>query len=67
MENRLTKLFDFQKFEGNSDLQSVIDSVHSRYSGSSVRELSMDEMSWVNAAGQPDMNLVKKDTEKKQP
>ena len=67
MENRLKKLFDFQKFEGNSDLQSVIDSVHSRYSGNSVRELSMDEMSWVNAAGQPEMNLVKKDTEKKQP
>jgi len=66
MENRLKKLFDFQKFEGNSDLQSVIDSVHSRYS-SSARELSLDEMSWVNAAGQPEMNLVKKDTEKKQP
>ena len=66
MENRLKKLFDFQKFEGNSDLQSVIDSVHSHYS-SSARELSLDEMSWVNAAGQPEMNLVKKDTEKKQP
>ena len=66
MESKLKKLFDFQKFEGNSDLQSVIDSVHSRYS-SSARELSLDEMSWVNAAGQPEMNLVKKDTEKKQP
>ena len=66
MENRLKKLFDFQKFEGNSDLQSVIDSVHSRYS-SSARELSLDEMSWVNAAGQPEMNLVKKDTENMQP
>ena len=43
MENRLKKLFDFQKFEGNSDLQSVIDSVHSRYS-SSARELSLDDI-----------------------
>ncbi len=62
MERKLKKLFDFQKFEGNADLRSVIDSVHARYS---VRELSMDEMSWVNAAGEPDLDLRKKDTEKK--
>ena len=68
MDNRLKKLFDFQKYEGNADLQSVIDSVHSRYSGqNNVRELSLDEMSWVNAAGQPDLNHAKKDGEKKQP
>lgn len=67
MESKLKKLFDFQKFEGNADLQSVIDSVHSRYSSGSVRELSMDEMSWVNAAGQSDVNLAKKDMEKKRP
>ena len=48
MENKLKALFDYQKFEGNAELQSVIDSVHSRYA---VRELSMDEMEWVNAAG----------------
>jgi len=48
MERTLKTLFDFQKFEGNSALQSVIDSVHSRYA---VQELSMDEMEWVNAAG----------------
>ena len=48
MENRLKKLFDFQKFEGNASLQSVIDDVHSLYA---VRELDMDDMQWVNAAG----------------
>ncbi len=48
MERKLKALFDFQKFEGNSALQSVIDSVHSRYT---VRELSLDDMEWVNAAG----------------
>ncbi len=52
MEKKLKNLFDFQKFEGNSDLQSVIDSVHSRYA---VRELSMEEMEWVSAAGIPEI------------
>ena len=48
MENKLKKLFDFQKFDGNASLQSVIDDVHSRYA---MRELDMDDMEWVNAAG----------------
>ena len=50
MERKLKALFDFQKFEGNPALQSVIDSVHSRYA---IRELSMDDMEWVSAAGTP--------------
>ena len=53
MERTLKSLFDFQKFEGNSDLQKVIDSTHSRYA---VRELSLDEMEWVAAAGIPEIN-----------
>ena len=48
MENRLRKLFDFQRFEGNASLQSVIDDVHSRYA---TRELDMGDMERVNAAG----------------
>ena len=51
MEGKLKALFDYQKFEGNSTLQSVIDSVHSRYA---VKELSLDEMEWVAAAGIPE-------------
>ena len=58
MEKKLKNLFDFQKFEGNSDLQSVIDSVHSRYA---VRELSMEEMEWVSAAGIPEIKNKKDD------
>ena len=53
MERALKTLFDFQKFEGNSDLQQVINSVHSRYA---VKELSLDEMEWVSAAGTPGQN-----------
>ena len=48
MENKLKKLFDFQRFEGNASLQSVIDDVHARYA---MKELNMDDMEWVNAAG----------------
>ena len=57
MEKTLKALFDFQKYEGNADLQQVINSVHSRYSVSGNRsgrqELSLDDMDWVNAAGTP--------------
>lgn len=50
MEGKLKALFDYQKFEGNTALQQVINSVHSRFA---VQELSMDEMEWVSAAGVP--------------
>ena len=66
MESKLKQLFDFQKFEDNADLRQVIDSVHARYSGS-VQKLSLDELEWVNAAGDPATGLQKNDTEKKQP
>ena len=46
MERKLKRLFDYQKFEGNADLQQVIDSVHARYA---ARELNFDEMEFVVA------------------
>jgi len=48
MERKLSRLFDFQKFEGNASLQQVIDDVHSRYA---IKELDLDDMEWVSAAG----------------
>lgn len=48
MERTLKQLFDFQKFEDNASLRRVIDSVHSR---NEVRELDLEDMNWVNAAG----------------
>ena len=50
MEKKLFRLFDYQKFEENPDLQKVIDSTHARCQATS---LSLDDMEWVNAAGQP--------------
>ena len=61
MEKKLRSLFDYQKFEGNKDLQRVVDSVHGRYA---MRELNIDEMSVVFAAGTPDLP-PKKDEERK--
>ncbi len=52
LERTLRQLFDFQKFEGNRELQQVIDSVHARHA---VRELSLDEMEFVAAAGVPEI------------
>jgi len=37
MEKKLTQLFGYQRFEGNRDLQQVIDSVHAKYA---ARELA---------------------------
>lgn len=61
MEKTLKRLFDFQKFEGNSELQQVIDSVHARYS---ARELDLSEMEYIAAAGVP--MPEKTDRQKKQ-
>ena len=59
MSNVLKQLFDYQRFEGNQDLQKVIDSVHAKYA---VRKLSMDDLEYVAAAGTP----VNQDPQKKQ-
>ena len=55
MERVLTQLFDFQLFDQNAELQRVIDEVHDRYA---VRELSLDEMELLAAAGTPDQALL---------
>ena len=62
MENKLKQLFGYQRFEGNRDLQQVIDSVHAKYA---MRELAMDELEMVNAAGIPDLPDRQKDGDKK--
>ena len=63
MEKKLKALFDYQKFAGNADLKEVIDSVHSKYQS---RELNLDEMEWVAAAGTPTIDQ-KKDPLSSQP
>ena len=49
MENKLSRLFDYQKFSGNDALADIINDVESRYP--SAKELSDDDLFFVNAAG----------------
>ena len=48
MEKKLFRLFDYQKFEENTNLQQMIDETHARCR---ARSLSLEDMEWVNAAG----------------
>ncbi len=50
MEKKLFRLFDFQKFEDNRNLRQIVDEVHNQ---SQARALSLEEMEFVNAAGEP--------------
>ena len=69
MEKKLKTLFDLQKFSGSAQLQRVIDQVHARYgitdAEDGVRELELDELEWVAAAGAQtsDKRLEKKENE----
>ena len=54
MEKKLKSLFEFQKFERNADLESLIKESENRY----ARELSDDDLFLVAAAGEPDLSLI---------
>ena len=49
MEQKLEKLFDYQRFEKNERLEKQIREAENRY----CKELSDDDLSFVNAAGEP--------------
>jgi hypothetical protein len=57
MSKNLKHLFDFQKFEGNSRLASMIAETESRYGVGMTRnmELSDDDLELVSAAGNTDL------------
>ncbi len=63
MENKLSRLFDYQKYAPNDKLSSIIRDVESRYS-LDVQELSDDELGMLNAAGNTDVMRVKKEERK---
>ncbi len=62
MEEMLGSLFALQRFTENRELQDVIDSVHARYAR---RELSMDDLDYVSAAGVQHPVINKYGTESK--
>lgn len=53
MEEKISRLFDYQKFAPNARLDSIIKDVESRYELDKF-ELSDDELGMVNAAGSVD-------------
>ena len=56
-ESKLSKLFDYQRFEGNKRLQTLINAAETRFSNA----LSDDDLEWVNAAGEEIEHKDKKD------
>ena len=62
MENKLARLFDYQKFAPNDKLASIIADVESRYQ-TDIEVLSDDELGMLNAAGSVD-TLMKRTAEK---
>ncbi len=63
MESKLSRLFDYQKFEPNSKLDKLIKDVESRYSLDDMM-MSDDELDMVNAAGTPDAVRLREDDDK---
>ena len=61
MEKALEMLFDYQKFESNTELKHVIDSTRGR-----GRRLSLDEAELVAAAGAKYQNDKAENGEKEQ-
>ena len=64
LENRLNQLFDYQRFENNKDLQSMINSVHARYA--KRVKLEDSDVEFLNAAGTADMLQKKPDPKGKE-
>ena len=60
MEKKLKSLFDFQKFEGNSELAAMIADTEARYK----KQLDEADLLMVNAAGSPEMSRSKEDKDK---
>ncbi|RKM58795.1 hypothetical protein D6855_11580 [Butyrivibrio sp. CB08] len=61
MEKKLSRLFDYQKYEPNDKLASIIKDVESRYSDD-IQVLSDDELGMLNAAGVVDAFTKKQET-----
>ena len=59
-ENKLKRLFDYQRFESNTRLTEIIAETESRYAA----ELNDNELEMVNAAGDIELEAVKNENYK---
>ena len=63
MEKKLRSMMDFQRFQPNSRLASLISQTESRYGTTASRkaqELSDDMLTFVNAAGDPNLEAARR-------
>lgn len=58
MESKLSRLFDFQKYDSNPKLDKVISSVENRYP-EDLKLLSEDFLGQLNAAGSVDVMAMR--------
>ncbi len=58
MEGKLSRLFDFQKYESNSRLDKIIKGVEDRYP-EDLQPLSEDILGHLNAAGNVDVMAMR--------
>lgn len=59
MENKLKKLFEYQRFEGNPRLAEMIRETEERYA---AHQLEDDLLCMVNAAGEIEQNFMTEDS-----
>ena len=64
MEKKLSRLFDYQKYENNPRLDKLIKGVEERYP-LEIQALSDDELGNLNAAGNVDMMRLEHVTKEK--
>ena len=59
IEKILRTLFDYQKYENDPGLSSMIDDTHKRYDKKRFRRVSLkdDDLGLVSAAGEPGLKL----------
>lgn len=57
MDNILKKLFDFQRFQENKRMKTLISETESRY-GEVPKGLSYEKLDFINAAGEVDSETV---------
>ena len=64
MSKTLKRLFDFQKFEGNSALEAMIRDTETRYGlRGGMQELSDDDLMFLNAAVVPEISGMDDDAD----
>ena len=64
VKKKLRKLFEFQRFENDAALKSIIDETEKRYFGT---ELPDTELSELSAAGDPYTQITKPKKREKKP